>query len=122
MILRLPKGYDSEIGNGALSPGQRQRISLARALYGAEGVSPRVVILDEPNSNLDDDGQRALERAMRLLKEEGVTLIVIAHRPSLLLSMDKLLVLREGAIEAFGPRQDVLPRVTRAVPAKREVA
>jgi PrtD family type I secretion system ABC transporter len=122
LILRLPKGYDTAIGDGALSPGQRQRIALARALYGAQGVSPRVVILDEPNSNLDDDGQRALERAMRLLKEEGVTLIVIAHRPSLLVGMDKLLVLREGAVEAFGPRQDVLPRVTRAVPAARVVA
>ena len=122
LILRLPKGYDTEIGDGALSPGQRQRIALARALYGAQGVAPRVVVLDEPNSNLDDDGHRALERAMRLLKDEGVTLIVIAHRPSLLVGMDKLLVLREGAIEAFGPRQEVLPRVTRAVPAKREVA
>ena len=122
LILRLPKGYDTEVGNGVLSPGQRQRIALARALYGTEGVSPRVVILDEPNSNLDDDGHRALERAMRLLKEEGVTLVVIAHRPSLLVSMDKLLVLREGAIEAFGPRQEVLPRVTRAVPAARVVA
>jgi ABC-type protease/lipase transport system fused ATPase/permease subunit len=110
------------MGGGALSPGQRQRIALARALYGAEGVSPRVVILDEPNSNLDEDGHRALVRAMRMLKEEGVTLVVIAHRPSLLVSVDKLLVLREGAIEAFGPRQEVLPRVTRAVPPARVVA
>jgi ABC-type protease/lipase transport system fused ATPase/permease subunit len=122
LILRLPKGYDTEMGGGALSPGQRQRIALARALYGAEGVSPRVVILDEPNSNLDEDGHRELVRAMRLLKEEGVTLVVIAHRPSLLVSVDKLLVLREGAIEAFGPRQEVLPRVTRAVPPARVVA
>jgi PrtD family type I secretion system ABC transporter len=122
LILRLPKGYDTEMGGGALSPGQRQRIALARALYGAEGVSPRVVILDEPNSNLDEDGHRALVRAMRILKEEGVTLVVIAHRPSLLVSVDKLLVLREGAIEAFGPRQEVLPRVTRAVPPARVVA
>jgi PrtD family type I secretion system ABC transporter len=120
LILRLGKGYDSEVGDGgqALSPGQRQRIALARALYG----NPRLVVLDEPNANLDHDGEQALLHALHDLKQEGVTVIIIAHRPSLLGGVDKLLVLREGAIEAFGPRNEIMQRVTRPVPAVREVA
>ncbi len=117
LILRLPKGYDSEVGEGgqSLSPGQRQRIALARALYG----DPRLVVLDEPNANLDHDGEQALLRSLHALKEEGVTLVIIAHRPSLLHAVDKLLVLRDGVIEACGPRSEIMPRVTRPV---REVA
>jgi ABC-type protease/lipase transport system fused ATPase/permease subunit len=117
MILRLPKGYDTELGESgqALSPGQRQRIALARALYG----SPALVVLDEPNASLDQEGEQALLDAIRSLKEEGVTMIVIAHRPSLLGGIDKLLVLREGAVELFGPRAEVMPRVT---PRARQVA
>jgi ABC-type protease/lipase transport system fused ATPase/permease subunit len=112
LILRLPKGYDSEVGEGgqSLSPGQRQRIALARALYG----DPRLVILDEPNANLDHEGDQALVRALAVLKEDGVTTIVIAHRPSLLAGADRILVLREGIVEAFGLRGDVMPKVTRA--------
>ena len=116
LILRLPKGYDSDIGDAgqSLSPGQRQRIALARALYGR----PRVVVLDEPNANLDNDGDEALIRTLRVLKEEGATVVVIAHRPSLIAGVDKILVLREGAAEMFGPRAEVMARITRPAPAR----
>jgi PrtD family type I secretion system ABC transporter len=110
LILRLPKGYDSEIGEAgqALSPGQRQRIALARALY----RNPRLVVLDEPNANLDHEGEDALVHALEVLKADGVTVIIIAHRPSLLRGVDKMLVLREGAVERFGTCAEVMARVT----------
>jgi ABC-type protease/lipase transport system fused ATPase/permease subunit len=73
-------------------------------------------VLDEPNSNLDSEGEEALMQTMRTLKEEGVTLVVITHKPSLLAGIDKMLVLQNGAVEMFGPRQDVMARMTRAVP------
>jgi PrtD family type I secretion system ABC transporter len=110
LILRLPQGYETEIGDGgaSLSGGERQRIALARALYG----DARLIVLDEPNASLDSEGEAALVNALQTLSENNITLVVIAHRPSILRNMDKVLVLRDGAMSAFGPRDEVLPAVT----------
>jgi len=109
MILQLPDGYDFVIGEGGrrLSGGQRQRLALARALY----REPPLVVLDEPNSNLDSDGDRALGDAIRALKKMGKTVIVMAHRPSAIAAVDKLIMLRDGQIEAFGDKDEVLKKV-----------
>jgi ATP-binding cassette subfamily C exporter for protease/lipase/ATP-binding cassette subfamily C protein EexD len=106
LILNLPNGYDTQVGEQGLrlSPGQRQRVALARALYG----DPRVVIMDEPNSNLDGEGENALALAMKALREDGVTSILVTHRPSLIAHVDKILVLGAGRIQHFGPAQQVL--------------
>lgn len=110
LILQFEDGYDTVYvpGNTILSPGQKQRIGLARALFG----TPRLVILDEPNSNLDGDGERALLQSIQQLKKAQITTVIIAHRPSILAAVDKVLVLRQGAMEAFGPREDILARFT----------
>jgi ATP-binding cassette, subfamily C, bacterial len=102
IIGRLPLGYDTRLGDGghALSGGQRQRIALARAVYG----KPRLVVLDEPNANLDTEGERALIRAIDALRADGAIVVLIAHRPSIMQSVDKLLVLQDGKISQFGPR------------------
>ena len=112
MILQLPKGYETPIGEGGafLSAGQRQRIALARAVYGA----PRLVVLDEPDSNLDGEGESALLELVRQLKAAKATLVIVTHRTSLLYAMDCILVLRDGAIERFAPAADLLPPLRTA--------
>ncbi|MCQ0988466.1 type I secretion system permease/ATPase [Jiella marina] len=111
LIVRLPNGYETEIGEGGqhLSGGQRQRIALARAVYG----QPRLLVMDEPNSNLDSDGEIALMATMDALKKAGATVLVVTHRPSLVQHVDKMLLLREGQVEAFGPRQEVIARLVK---------
>ena len=109
MILRLPQGYDTRIGdtNLALSAGQKQRIGLARALYG----NPFVVILDEPNSNLDGEGEAALCRAIRGIRGRGGIVIVMAHRPSALAEVSHVLFIRDGRQVIFGPRDEVMRKI-----------
>ena len=106
LILHLPNGYDTVIGGagGVLSGGQRQRVGLARAVYG----SPRFMVLDEPNSNLDDQGEKELVQALNRVKESGCTVVVITHRTMVLQCVDKILVMKEGAAVAFGPKDEVL--------------
>lgn len=115
MILLLPKGYDTPVGeHGArLSPGQRQRIALARALYG----DPQLVILDEPNSNLDGAGEVALAQTMGGLRAAGVTSVVVTHRPSLIAHVDKILVLAAGRVKQFGPASEVMRDMQRQAQA-----
>jgi ATP-binding cassette subfamily C protein len=117
MVVRFPDGFDTRIGDqgAALSAGQRQRVALARALYG----EPFLVVLDEPNANLDAEGDAALAHAIHSVSLRGGIAIVVAHRPSALVSVSKVLVLANGQIKAFGPKEDLF---NPAVPAPTSVS
>ena len=110
MILALPDGYETQIGEagGVLSGGQRQRIALARALFGA----PMLLVLDEPNASLDRVGEQALLDTIDEMRRRGVTIVVIAHRPSMLEHVDKILVLRDGKTDIYGTRDEVMAKLT----------
>jgi ATP-binding cassette subfamily C protein len=114
MIVQLPEGYQTVVGEGGagLSAGQRQRIALARALYG----DPFLVVLDEPNSNLDAAGEAALTQAIQSIRARGGIAIVIAHRPAALAAVDKVLAMAKGQVQAFGPKSEVLRQVLQAAP------
>jgi PrtD family type I secretion system ABC transporter len=115
MIIKMRDGYDTQIGEqgGSLSAGQAQRVALARALYG----DPFLIVLDEPNSNLDAEGDEALTRAIRSARERGAIVVVVAHRPVGIEAVDMLLVLKDGRMQAFGPKETVLGQVLQRVPA-----
>jgi ATP-binding cassette subfamily C protein len=116
LIVSLPQGYETRIGEAGenLSAGQRQRIALARALYG----DPFLVVLDEPNSNLDAQGEEALTTAILRVRARGGIAVVVAHRPSALAAVDQVLVLSQGRQQALGPKDEVLRRALRPAPAQ----
>jgi PrtD family type I secretion system ABC transporter len=122
MILRLAEGYETQVGEGGmtLSGGYRQRIGLARAVFG----SPSLVVLDEPSSNLDAEGEAALSECILKLKQNKVTVILVSHRPSTVAVVDKILLLIDGVVEAYGPRAEILARLSapRGVPAVASAA
>ncbi len=120
LVMRLPQGYDTPLGeNGArLSAGQRQRVALARALYG----DPALIVMDEPNSNLDAEGEAALDKAIRIALQRGAAVVVVAHRPSALHAVSHILVLNDGNVVANGPRDEVLKQVTRPQQGQVQVA
>jgi len=122
MVLRLADGYETQVGEGGmtLSGGYRQRIGLARAVFG----HPSLVVLDEPSSNLDAEGEAALSECILKLKQNKVTVILVSHRPSTVAVVDKILLLIDGVVEAYGPRAEILARLSapRSVPAVASAA
>jgi ATP-binding cassette subfamily C exporter for protease/lipase len=117
MILRFPKGYDTEIGEagGVLSGGQKQRIAVARAIYG----NPKLIVLDEPNANLDDVGEAALMKTVAQLKSKGKTVFIVSHRPAAISAADVLIVLKDGEIAHFGEREAVITALNNSARAQR---
>jgi ABC-type protease/lipase transport system fused ATPase/permease subunit len=111
VIQKLPNGYDSNIGDDGvtLSGGQKQRVGLARALY----RYPKFIVMDEPNSNLDADGEQALISAIAHMKTRGATQVIVTHRPSMVQQADILMVMRSGLIHMYGPTQDVLAAINK---------
>jgi ABC-type protease/lipase transport system fused ATPase/permease subunit len=120
MILQLPDGYETQIGDGGavLSGGQRQRIALARALFG----DPRLVVLDEPNAHLDTVGEAALLAALAELKTRAVTVIIVTHSATLMTALDKLGSLKNGTIDLFGPSAAVMARLRQPAATQRIVS
>jgi PrtD family type I secretion system ABC transporter len=120
LILRMPKGYDTDVGEGGvvLSAGQRQRVGLARTLLG----KPAFVVLDEPNANLDAEGEDALMRAIDAMKANGATVVIISHKPGVFRAADKMLVLRDGRVELFGPRDQVMARLVKPAQPQQAAA
>ena len=114
LILRLPKGYDTELGESGmvLSAGQRQRVGLARTMFG----NPKVVILDEPNANLDAEGETALIRALGQIKERGATIVLISHKPTVFGHADKIMLLLNGQLAEYGPRDQVMAKLAGKAP------
>jgi ATP-binding cassette subfamily C protein len=111
MILRLPKAYETMLGprGRGLSLGQAQRIALARALYD----DPVLLVLDEPNAHLDAEGEASLMQAVEQAKARGATVLIVAHRAGVIAAMDRVMVLRDGGVDQFGPRDEVLRAMTR---------
>jgi len=118
LVLSLPNGYDTSLTTHQLSGGQKQRIGLARALYG----DPVLVVLDEPNSNLDDNGEVALFAAIRALKARAATVVIVSHRTNILAEVDNLLLMADGAVRALGPRDQVLNDIAKRQRAAQEQA
>jgi ATP-binding cassette subfamily C protein len=120
MISEFSQGYETVVGmdGSPLSGGQRQRVGLARAFFG----NPRLVVLDEPNSNLDASGERALAKALLRAKDRSMTVVTITQRPSLLKSVDKIMIMHNGSVQAFGKRDEIIPLITGAKPINGSIA